>query len=73
MVLLMNRPWKNPDTWVYYLRKHIPADLRPLLGNRDVYKRSLRTKDLTEAEARHAVEMARVVSDGLYFARHHRT
>lgn len=44
MALRMDRPWKHPDTGVYYFRKWIPLTLRPLLG-KTVEKRSLGTKD----------------------------
>jgi integrase len=66
----MDRPWKHPDTGVYYFRKWIPLALRPLLG-KTVEKRSLGTKDpqvakglhrqvaaLVEAEWRHARKAA---------------
>jgi hypothetical protein len=53
MALTMARPWKHPNTGVYWLRKRIPDDLRALVGKREE-KRSLRTKDPAEAKTRHA-------------------
>jgi hypothetical protein len=50
MALSMSRPWKHPKTGVYWLRKRIPDDLRPILGKREE-KRSLGTKDPAEARA----------------------
>jgi hypothetical protein len=38
----MARPWKHPKTGIYWLRKRIPDDRRPLLGKREE-KRSLGT------------------------------
>ncbi|WP_114188919.1 DUF6538 domain-containing protein [Microvirga aerophila] len=52
MVLLMSRPWKHPKTGVYWLRKRIPEDLRPILDKREE-KRSLKTRDPAEAKRRH--------------------
>lgn len=48
MALGMSRPFKHPTTGVYYFRKAVPEDLRPLVGRREE-KRSLRTKDPKEA------------------------
>ncbi|QEE41039.1 MULTISPECIES: DUF6538 domain-containing protein [unclassified Methylobacterium] len=48
----MARPWKHPKTGVYHLRRRVPADLVKLVG-REIEKRSLGTKDPTEARARH--------------------
>jgi hypothetical protein len=59
MVLFMNRPFKHPKTHVYYFRKAVPADLRPILKRNEV-KESLGTKDPVEARKRHAVVAARV-------------
>lgn len=44
----MATPWKDPRTGIYYLRRKVPKDLRSTLG--ELYKRSLGTKDLTEAK-----------------------
>lgn len=31
MPLPMARPWKHPDSGIYYVRKAVPAQLRPLV------------------------------------------
>ena len=59
MVLAMSRPFKHPATGVYYFRKAVPGDLRPLLGKVEE-KRSLRTKDPKLARERHAEVAAEV-------------
>lgn len=48
MPLAMARPWKHPDTGVYYLRVWVPKRFRALVG-RDVVKRTLGTRDPAEA------------------------
>ncbi|RTL51779.1 MAG: site-specific integrase [Bradyrhizobiaceae bacterium] len=59
MVLAMSRPWKHPDSGVYWFRKRVPEELRSLVGKREE-KRSLQTKDPTEAKRRHADVVAEV-------------
>ncbi len=34
MALAMARPWKQPKTDIYWLRKRLPDDLRARLGKR---------------------------------------
>ena len=51
MSLAMSRPWKHPKTGVYWLRKRVPKHLRRLVG-RGEEKRSLRTKDPSQAKTR---------------------
>jgi hypothetical protein len=46
------RPWKHPKIGIYWLRKAVPEDLRPLIGEREE-KRSLKTRDPAEAKRRH--------------------
>ncbi|WNK01065.1 tyrosine-type recombinase/integrase [Thalassospiraceae bacterium LMO-JJ14] len=60
MVLAMSRPWKHTKTGVYYFRKAIPKELRPLLGNRWEEKISLGTKDPVAARELHAEKAAEV-------------
>lgn len=50
----MARPWKHPDSGVYYVRKAVPVALQPLVG-RSIEKLSLRTKDPEVARARFVV------------------
>lgn len=43
MALSMSRPWKHPKTGIYWLRRGVPDDLRPIIGKREI-KLSLKTK-----------------------------
>ncbi len=63
MPLAMSRPWKHPDSGVYWLRKGVPDDLRALVGKREE-KRSLGTRDPVEAKRRHAEALAEIGSGG---------
>ena len=49
MTLMMSRPWKHPKTGIYWLRKRVPDDLRPVLGRLEE-KKSLKTRDPAEAK-----------------------
>lgn len=51
----MAQPWKHPSG-IYYIRRRIPDDLKPVLGKGDFYKVSLQTRIPTEAKTRHAAE-----------------
>ncbi|WP_322518289.1 DUF6538 domain-containing protein [Rhodopseudomonas palustris] len=53
----MSRPWKHPNSGVYWLRRAVPEDLRALVGKREE-KRSLQTRDPAEAKRRHAAALA---------------
>jgi hypothetical protein len=53
MTLAMSRPWKHPNSGVYWLRKRVPDDLRALIGKREE-ERSLGTRNPEEAKRRHA-------------------
>ena len=44
MVLQMPRPFKKPETGVYYFRRIVPDDLKATIGKSEV-RRSLKTKD----------------------------
>jgi integrase len=48
----MPRPYKHPDTGIYWLRKRVPDAIQPLIGKREI-RRSLQTKDANEAKRRH--------------------
>jgi len=48
MPLAMSRPYQHPKTGVYWVRKIVPKELRPLVGKGEL-KKSLKTKDPTEA------------------------
>jgi hypothetical protein len=58
MILAMSRPSKHPNS-VCWLRKGVPEDLRQLVGKREE-KRSLLTRDPTEARRRHAEALAEI-------------
>lgn len=51
MFLKMARPWCNPRTGIFYVRRKVPEALRPHMGGWE-YKRSLQTKDPAEALSR---------------------
>lgn len=54
MVLMMARPWKHPDTGIYWFRKRVPDALRALVGK--VEERfSLKTREPEEAKRLHAL------------------
>jgi integrase len=57
MVLRMARPYKHPNSGVFYLRVRVPSDLVNLVG-RTLEKQSLRTKDVGEARVRFAMAIA---------------
>jgi hypothetical protein len=59
MPLAMSRPWKHPNSGVYWLRKGVPEDLRTLVGKREE-KRSLQTRDAAEAKRRHAEALVEI-------------
>lgn len=48
----MSRPWRHPKTGIYWFRKAVPADLRSILGKREV-KVSLRTHNPNIAQQEH--------------------
>ncbi|SCY47093.1 site-specific integrase [Microvirga guangxiensis] len=52
MALSMSRPWKHPKTGIYWLRRGVPDDLRPIIGKREI-KLSLKTKDPEKAKQEH--------------------
>ena len=59
MALAMARPFKHPRSGVYYFRKAVPEELRPILKRVEVL-RSLGTKDPAEARRLHAEVAAQV-------------
>jgi integrase len=59
MVLQMPRPFRKPETGVYYFRRIVPEDIRAITGKTEV-RRSLKTKDPRTA-ARRFTEAAREV------------
>ena len=59
MPLAMSRPWKHPNSGVYWLRKGVPKDLREIVGKQEE-KRSLGTRDPVEAKRLHAEALAEI-------------
>lgn len=55
----MSRPFRHPETGIYWFRKRVPDALRPVVGKRE-HKESLRTRDPTEAKEVHARVAAEV-------------
>lgn len=53
----MAQPFKHPTSGVFYLRRRVPDELRSILGRE--YKRSLKTRDPSEAKARFAAEYSK--------------
>ncbi len=53
----MATPWKHPKSGIYYLRIAVPDALRISLNKTEI-KKSLRTKNFSDAKARFAVEYA---------------
>jgi site-specific recombinase XerD len=59
MSLQVPRPFKKPETGVYYYRRTVPDDLKSLVGKGEI-RRTLRTKD-PKLAARRFAEVAREV------------
>jgi hypothetical protein len=34
MIIAMSRPWRHPDTGVFYFRSRLPADLKTTVAGR---------------------------------------
>ncbi len=59
MVLTMVRPWKHPDTGIYWFRKRVPDALRAVVGKREE-RFSLKTREPEEAKRLHAAALLEV-------------
>lgn len=59
MALGMARPQRHPRTGVYWFRRRVPGRLRAIVGKTEEV-RSLKTKDLNIAKARHIAVAAEV-------------
>lgn len=56
---IMASPWKHPQSGIYYIRRKVPKALQGLPGlPKELYKRSLDTRDLAEAKALFAAAWA---------------
>ncbi|WP_426263230.1 DUF6538 domain-containing protein [Sphingomonas sp. PWP1-2] len=64
----MATPWSDPRTGRLYLRRQIPAQLRPFFGGRAIYKKTLGTKAADEARSAFTRENA-ILEDRLAAAR----
>ncbi|MED5611563.1 DUF6538 domain-containing protein [Pseudomonas sp. JH-2] len=51
----MAQPFKHPQSGVFYLRRRVPDELRPIPGHE--YKRSLKTR--APPQRRHASQQSR--------------
>ena len=58
MGLRMVAPWRHPDSGIFWYRRKVPGDLRPLVGKTEV-RRSLGTRDPAAAR----VEFTRVAAE----------
>lgn len=54
----MASPWKHPKSGIYYFRRVVPEDLRPIIGKREL-KTSLKTRDPHTAKSMFIVEAAK--------------
>ncbi|WP_010183506.1 DUF6538 domain-containing protein [Sphingomonas sp. PAMC 26605] len=63
-MVAMAEPWRHPETGTFYLRRQIPKQLREEFGGRQLWKRSLETKD--SAEARRIQADTRLLDNGAY-------
>ena len=45
----MAKPWKHPDTGIYYVRRQVPKAIRPAFAGRQLFKETLGTKDPKQA------------------------
>lgn len=59
MILSMTRPWKHPDSGLYYFRKRVPKDVLNLIG-KDEIRLTLGTRDPNEAKRLHTIKLAEV-------------
>lgn len=55
---VMTKPWKHPQSGIFYLRREVPQNIRQIIGKRE-WKVSLGTKDFATARPRFAAELIR--------------
>lgn len=58
----MASPWKHPNSGIYYFRRAVPEDLRPIMGKREI-KTSLKTRDPHTAKSLFISEAAKTESE----------
>jgi len=51
----MPKPWKHPDSGIYYHRIEVPKDIRSIIGKRWI-KNSLHTREFSEAKRLFAIQ-----------------
>ncbi|TXC71349.1 hypothetical protein FSB78_10655 [Sphingomonas ginsenosidivorax] len=61
-MVTMAEPWRQPETGTYYRRRQIPKPLREEFGGRQLWKKSLATKDLGEARRAFAAANAELTA-----------
>ncbi|MFU3272153.1 DUF6538 domain-containing protein [Pseudomonas aeruginosa] len=54
---LIAQPFRHPDSGIYYLRRRVPDDLRPIIGKTEI-RRSLNTRNHQQAKAAFALAYA---------------
>ncbi|WP_248484402.1 site-specific integrase [Pseudomonas sp. CYM-20-01] len=54
---LIAQPFRHPDSGIYYLRRRVPDDIRPVIGRTEI-RRSLNTRNHHEAKAAFALAYA---------------
>ncbi|HEQ0128742.1 TPA: site-specific integrase [Pseudomonas aeruginosa] len=54
---LIAQPFRHPDSGIYYLRRRVPDDLRPIIGKTEI-RRSLNTRNHQQAKAAFAIAYA---------------
>lgn len=54
---LIAQPFRHPDSGIYYFRRAVPEDLRPIVGKVEI-RRSLKTRDHRKAKAAFAAAYA---------------
>ncbi|MDH4869317.1 site-specific integrase [Pseudomonas sp. BN515] len=54
---LIAQPFRHPDSGIYYLRRVVPEELRPIVGKVEI-RRSLRTRDYRQAKSAFAAAYA---------------
>ena len=57
----MAKPWKHPDSGIYYHRIEVPKDIREAIGKQWI-KTSLKTKNFSEAKRLFALQYAQTQS-----------
>lgn len=54
---LIPQPFRHPDSGIYYLRRRVPDDIRPIIGKTEI-RRSLNTRNHQQAKSAFALAYA---------------